>query len=235
MEMITSSQNPLVKHLVKLRQNRKYRQEQKSVLISSAKLIREISHFLTPKTLLVSGQHITPEVLKKITGLPTPEGTVAEFPMPEPTPLTDKKSLLVLDTLTDPGNVGTLVRTALALGWEGLYLLSGSVDLFNEKALTAARGASFRLPYAYGNWETLQTLIREKNFHVYIADASGKSLEEVSPQEPLLLILGSEAHGITEAAKNLGETISIPISEEAESLNVAVAGGILMHRLKRAR
>ena len=87
--------------------------------------------------------------MKKISGMQTPEGLVVEIEMPKPAPLEGLKYLLALDGVSDPGNVGALLRTALALGWQGIFILDESCDPFNDKALRSARGATFRLPLAW--------------------------------------------------------------------------------------
>ena len=239
---IKSLQNPLVKHLAKLRKSRKYREEHHSVLLTERKIIQEIAATTRPKTVLAPHEEllipadqtylVSEEILKKITALPAPEGIVAEFPLPKPATLKGKRWILALDRLSDPGNLGTLLRTALALGWEGVFLLSPCVDPFNEKALRASRGSSFRLPMRQGTWEELQTLAQENQLTPYIADIEGEKIENTSQEKKMVLLLSSEAHGLSPEAKEWGKRVTIPMPGEMESLNVAVAGGILMHYLR---
>ncbi len=165
---IQSLQNPLIKHLVKLRKSSKYRKEQQSLLIPDATVIKEIGKTHAPHIILLKeGQnplptktsyYVTEEILKKITALSTPDPMVAQFPLPPPSSLRRAKSLLALDAISDPGNLGTLIRTALALGWKGVFFLPGCADPFNDKALRASRGALFRLPYRHGSWAELKEL-----------------------------------------------------------------------------
>ena len=151
--MIASLHNPFVKHLVKLREDKKYREEHRSVLISGSTLVREISATNPPKHVffdrstesIENGIPVSHAVLKKITGLPSPEPIAAEFPLPHPSSLVGLAPILALDAIRDPGNLGTLIRTALALGWSGIYLLPTCVDFFHEKVIRASRGAAFRL------------------------------------------------------------------------------------------
>lgn len=231
MRSIVSLQHPLVKHLVKLRQNKDYRQEQGQVLIVGDKLIAEQAPV---QLLLTTAQSpaiqadevisITPEILKKITGLQQPESMAAVVPLPPPADLRGKTWILVLDQINDPGNLGTLLRTALALGWEGVFITENSVDPYNEKALRAAKGATFFLPIAYGSWEDL------KHWHLYAADMDGTPFEQAHIQTPLALVLGNEAHGIS---RPIQHKLSIPMNGQSESLNVAIAGGILLHALRK--
>ncbi|NGX54883.1 MAG: 23S rRNA (adenosine(1067)-2'-O)-methyltransferase [Chlamydiae bacterium] len=239
---IKSLQNPLVKHLIRLRKSRKYREENHSALLTERKIIQEVASSTRPKTvlatheeLLIPADHaylVSEEILKKITALPAPEGVVAEFPLPKPASLKGKQWILALDQLSDPGNLGTLLRTALALGWEGVFLLPTCVDPFNEKALRASRGTVFRLPMRQGTWEELQTLSQENQLSPYVADIEGEKIENSPQEKKVVLLLSNEAHGLSPEAKKWGKRVTIPMPGEMESLNVAVAGGILMHQLR---
>ncbi len=233
---ITSLQHPLVKHLVKLRQDKELRKETRTLLIVGRKTIRDLSEKLPVQILLTTEKEsldaeetiiATPEILKKITGLEEPDGIAAVFSWPKPQILEGKKRVLVLDRLQDPGNVGTLFRTALGLGWEGVILVQGSVDPFNDKVLRAAKGANMLLPF----WEMRQEEIIALKRHMYIADAQGASLEGTTFRLPLLLILGSESTGPSPSFLKSGTKVSIPMSQEMESLNVAAAGSVLMYHL----
>lgn len=234
---ITSLQHPLVKRLVKIRLDKDARVEEQSVLVVGTKLVEELAQNTPLKTLIVDRPfpflkaqevvEVTPEILKKITGLAAPEGIAAEVALPTRADLSSARYLLVLDGINDPGNVGTLLRTALALGWEGAFLLPGSADPFNEKALRAAKGATFRLPLCQGSVEELQKMWKGKFF---VADLQGTIPQIVSP--PVALILGSEAHGPSPALKKGATAVSIPMPGPMESLNVAIAGAILMYTFR---
>ncbi len=245
-KQITSLTHPLVKHLVKLRENKAYRYENKSILLEGRKVIEEICQKTPATTLITLESTSIPEhlsyrkavevsypVLQKITATKTPESILAEIPFPDFETLEKKKTIVVFDGLSDPGNLGTLLRTALALGWEGAYLLPTTCDPFNDKALRAARGATFRLPMRIGNWEELEILIRKNKMHAFVADLSGISLELIKNEGPLVLVLGHEAHGVSNQANRLCSPITIPMPGDMESLNVAIAGGILMYKLTK--
>lgn len=238
---ITSSENSIVKHLVKLRDNRAYREKMKRVLIPGKKMFKELSALLKPISIfilegkIVDGDNVysvTPSILKKITGLQNPETIAAEFPMPEPSSLEEMDYILAIDRISDPGNLGTLIRTALALGWQGLFVTNGSCDLFNEKTLRASRGASFTFPFCYGSIEEL-LVFAEKNGHtVYVANTKGENVKEIIPSKKCILVLSNEAQGVSEKMKNIGKEITIPI-KNMESLNVAIAGAVLMYCLRK--
>ncbi|MCH9625363.1 MAG: 23S rRNA (guanosine-2'-O-)-methyltransferase RlmB [Chlamydiales bacterium] len=237
---ITSLQNPVIKHLVHLRQNKHYREEQKAVLVSGYKLIQEISKLHTPSKLFIAKLEdkltaqetylVTPEILKKITNLPSPEPIVAEFPLPNSSSLQKQAPLLVLDAIQDPGNLGTLIRTALGLNWQGVFFLPNCVDPFHEKVLRASRGALFYLPWKMGTYKELEALKQENHLTSYIADMEGTPLSKISPQKNTLLILSNEAEGVSSQAESFGTKVAVPI-QSIESLNVAIAGALLMYHL----
>ncbi len=229
---VKSLQHPIVKHFVKLRKERRYREEKGFLLLEGKKMILEFpgeieTLITTEETSIPAKNHyvVPPEVIKKIADTSSPEPYLAEVPLPPPA-LLEGKRLVALDRISDPGNLGTLLRTALALGFEGAFLLS-CTDPFSSKALRAAKGATFHLPIWQGSEEELLTLMGKRN--VYIADAQGG--EDVAFKAPLILVLGSEAHGPSPSLKGKGTLVSIPMNGKAESLNVAVAGGILMHKI----
>ncbi|MCB1072155.1 MAG: RNA methyltransferase [Chlamydiia bacterium] len=240
---IKSLQHPIVKHLVKLRKERRYRLEKESLLLEGKKMIFEYRGLI--KILLVTKDAIIPphlkpkqtlivsdEIIEKISGTKSPEPYLAEVPLPSPSNLEGKRHLLALDGVNDPGNVGTLIRSALAFGFDGIFLTNDSADPFMHKTLRAAKGATFHLPIRIGTEEDLISLIKENGLTPYVADGKGSSTFSMS--SPLILILGSEANGPSERLKTLGKLISIPIANETESLNVAVAGGILMNKFQEA-
>lgn len=238
---ITSLQHPFVKEWVNLRLDPHFRNEKEKVLITGYKLAIE----LKPDLLIVQKDHpipknlhpkelffVTEAILKKITGMPHPEPIAGILQMPKEESLAGKQFILALDQITDPGNLGTLLRSALALGWQGAFLTEGSVDPFNDKAIRAAKGATFRLPLRLGSNEELLELIASEKWPVFVADLSGKNLKTLLPPSKALLILGSEGQGISPVFRGRFESVSIPMSGKMESLNVAAAGAILMYHLQ---
>jgi len=240
--MIASPHNPLVKHLVKLREDKHYRIVHDSVLVTGYKLVHEVvAHTPAKKWFVTDSQaaydqkgeviEVSTSVMKKITGLPSPEPIAAEFPLPKPHSLIGLTSLLVLDAIRDPGNLGTLLRTALALGWGGVFLLPTCVDLCHEKVIRASRAAPFRLFWQEGTWEEIEALQKTEKFQPFIADTSGNPLHAIPPPSKPLLLLSNESQGVRGWVEKLGQKITIPMDENMESLNVAVAGAILMYSL----
>jgi TrmH family RNA methyltransferase len=243
---ITSLQHPLIKHLVKLRDNRGYRYDSRSVVISGLNLIRELAPRFTFRALLLAEKFepefrfsaknvykVPLEMIKKVTGLENPEPIAAEIEMPVQPSLTSLNFLLILDGIADPGNLGTLLRTACGLGWDGAFLTPRSADPFNDKALRAAKGATFKLPWKIGSIEELFDLLKKNKMVLFAADAKGKDFFNQPFRPPLALALGNEAHGLAAPLKQNAELIAIPMEENMESLNVASAGAILMYTLKK--
>jgi TrmH family RNA methyltransferase len=174
----------------------------------------------------------TPQIIHKIAGVVSAEGILAEVAMPTSGSLQGYRRVLALDGVSDPGNMGTLLRTALAFGWEGVFLVENCCDPFNDKALRAAMGATFRLPLRTGTFADLQQLVKENGWHCLVADLEGEDPARVDCNQSLLLILGSEAHGPSAAARQLGQAVTLPMKGAMESLNVSIAGVILMFLLK---
>ncbi len=181
---------------------------------------------------------VTPHLIAEISEARSPQAVVSIVAIPRWSwsDVPAGGCLVLLDGLQDPGNVGTLARTATALGAVAVVVLEGSADPWGPKALRASAGAGFRRPILRaGRRDTLAELER-RAAHLWIADAAGEPLapEEVRP-EPLALALGSEAHGVSADLASAAErVVAVPMSPGSESLNVAAAGAILLDRLLSA-
>ncbi|MBS0623602.1 MAG: RNA methyltransferase [Verrucomicrobia bacterium] len=228
---ISSLSHPLVKHLIKLRQDAAYRRSCQSCLVMGKHAVLELMVLHTPKLIFSpdpAHTQTTEEIFKKITGLPSPEPFLAEFPLPTESSLETCSSVLVMDRIADPGNLGSLLRTALALNWEGIFFLPGCVDPFNDKVLRSSKAALFRLRYQHGSLE--QLFLLSKNFCAYVADLQGIPLHQLSKPKKPLLVLSHEATGVDPQLNHFGTKVTIPITK-MESLNVAGAGAILMYEM----
>jgi RNA methyltransferase, TrmH family len=156
-----------------------------------------------------------------------PERTLASFS--GLTPLT----LLVLDAVQDPGNVGTIVRTAAALGASATVALPGTVDLWNAKVVRSGMGAHFQHPCFHATAEELASFLGDARVPLWGADAAGRPVSTVTRSARLALAVGNEGSGLTASTRTLAtELVSLPIAAGVESLNVAVATGILLHELR---
>jgi TrmH family RNA methyltransferase len=141
--------------------------------------------------------------------------------------------ILVLDAVQDPGNVGTIVRTAAALGVAATIALPGTVDVWNAKVVRSAMGAQFHHPTYRGTWDELDPFLAAREIPLWGADAAGTLPEGERPRGRLALALGNEGSGLGAGARaRCARLVGIPIEAGVESLNVAVAAGILLHALR---
>lgn len=231
-----------------LRENKKQRLASSSVLIFTPKIVFDVAKKTSFKKVFITDEKLdlkkitaekifllSEDAMKKITGLSSCEkGQIAaEAPLPENVKIPSQKinRLLILDGLQDPANVGTLIRTAHAMGWEGVAFLPNTADPFQSKALRAAMGSTFFLPLYFPAQEELKTFLIQEKFSAYLADLSGKSIKELKPQPPFALILSSEGQGPKSWTHKIAQKITIPMNAEIDSLNVAAAGAILMYNL----
>lgn len=254
--MITSRQNPKIKQIRKLNSGAKFRAQAGAFAVEGLRLLEEAQGTgIKPdwviytedldrrgerlldnyRTQQVPCEPVTPEVLAAASDTKTPQGVLGVFPLislPFPTSLS---LLVILDSLGDPGNLGTLLRTSLAAGVDGLLLSPGSVDPFAPKVVRSAMGAHFKLPIRTASWPEITALAREMT--LLLADMeNGPSLWETDLTGPVGIILGSEAHGPGDEARKLAnQPIHIPMSSRIESLNAAAAGAVLLFEVNRQR
>ncbi|MEO6447319.1 MAG: RNA methyltransferase [Gemmatimonadaceae bacterium] len=145
----------------------------------------------------------------------------------------DTLRLLVLDAVQDPGNVGTIVRTAAALGVTATIALPGTVDLWNAKVVRSAVGAHFHHSAFHASWEELQAFCTSGGVAIWGGDAHGADISTVTPPSRLALAVGNEGGGLSPAVQAaVTQRVSLPIAPAVESLNVAVAAGILLFQLR---
>lgn len=160
----------------------------------------------------------------------TPRATLDDLELP-----TDA-TILVLDGVQDPGNFGTLVRTADALGAYAIVTLPGTVDPWNAKSVRATAGAAFRIPIVETELGELSGWLTEQRFTSYGAAADGRDASQATPAGRVALFVGNEGAGLGDATRaTVNELLAVPIERHAESLNVAVAAGILLFLLTRRR
>ena len=142
--------------------------------------------------------------------------------------------LLVLDGVQDPGNVGTIVRTAAALDAAATLALPGTVDLWNAKVVRSGMGGHFHRPCLSITWDELDAFRAAHGVTIWAADAAGAPLGSVVRPDRLALVVGNEGAGLSAAARSRADRlVSLPVGHGVESLNVAVAAGILLYELGR--
>ncbi len=142
--------------------------------------------------------------------------------------------ILVLDAIQDPGNAGTIVRTAAALNATATFSLPGTVDLWNAKVVRSGMGAHFHHPCLAGTWDEFDAFRAAHSVTVWAADAKGDAIDAVARPARLALVVGNEGAGLSVESRSRADMlVSLPIAESTESLNVAVAAGILLYELRR--
>jgi TrmH family RNA methyltransferase len=178
---------------------------------------------------------VTPKILGALAQTETPQGIVAIYPFPDLSFSTQPKFAVILDALRDPGNLGTVLRTAWAAGVDAVLLAPGTADPFNPKVLRAAMGAHFFLPLASAAWVEIASFLKPIP-RVYLGDVHGAQVyTRADWTPPLAIIIGGEAEGASSEAQRLATArLSIPLPGHAESLNAAVAAGILLFEAIRA-
>jgi TrmH family RNA methyltransferase len=167
----------------------------------------------------------------------SPQGVLAIAEIPhqplESLSLPDRARLVVLDAVQDPGNVGTILRTAAALGSAAVVAMPGTVDLWNAKVVRSAMGALFHRPAIICTWSDLDTFRAAHALTIWGADAEGTPLEQLEAPARLALLVGNEGAGLSDDGRaRVEQSVSLPISAAVESLNVAVATGIFLYQLR---
>jgi RNA methyltransferase, TrmH family len=253
--MITSASNEKVKHARALLQQRKAREREQQFVIEGARLIQEAERagimpalFFCTRAFLdsehghrlstpwrSSAELVDDKVLASLSETVTPQGAVAVVPISRLAP-ERRLLILVLDQLRDPGNLGTLLRSAFAAGVDEVLLSEGSADPYNPKVVRAAMGAHFRLPLQSGlDWPAIARQCA--GLTLLLADASGDvAYDRWDWHRPSALIVGGEAEGASPAARAAAANrIFIPMQGATESLNAAVAGSIILFEAARQR
>lgn len=256
MNKITSRSNPLFRQLRNLRQ-------QNLILVEGMKLCREAlaSGLTVNKVLLTDEAAVLPEtidllqqiphdvprviladnLLKDVADTVTPQGIALICPEPEtnkPAQIPQKTGLyLIVDGLQDPGNLGTLIRTADAFAFSAVIITAGTVYPFNDKVIRAAMGSVFRVPIIrFSGLRQAVEWLHSGGVTILAADLNGEDSTRADLSVPAALIIGNEAHGLAEEALHLADRkVGIPMPGGAESLNAAIAGAILSYEMLRAR
>ena len=254
---ITSPQNPKLKLARALGGRPKERREAGAFLAEGVRLVeeafaanwsfrfalysdklsergRELVRKLESKSIDV--ESVEGGLLQSLSETETSQGILAvlndsQLPIPK-----SPNFILIPDSIRDPGNLGTLLRSAQAAGVQAVFLPPETTDVFAPKVVRAGMGAHFRLPMQAMSWEEIRRVSASARLIVYLADGEGGSCWETDLRAPLALILGGEAEGASQAARNLaGGRVSIPMPGGAESLNAAVAGSVLLFEVVRQR
>ncbi|MBE0696562.1 MAG: RNA methyltransferase [Anaerolineaceae bacterium] len=256
--IISSSHNPHLQRVRALLEKKKQRDEEQAFVVEGVRLVEEgLASRWQPELVLYTARlsergrevvyglegagakalQVEPHLLESAAGTETPQGLLAIFKRPLVVLPEQLDFILIADALHDPGNLGTLLRTAAAAGAQAVLLSPGSTDAFSPKVLRAGMGAHFRLPILPLEWVKIQAICRGKHLQVFLAEsAGGVSCWDVDLHRPLALLVGSEADGASAEGQSLAkQSIHIPMPGQSESLNAAVAASILMFEVVRQR
>ena len=238
---ITSKTNPKIKAALSLRM-KKVRQEKGLFLMEGVKNLEMALKYGNVKTIFTSiglpklGQDIETykvnnEIINKLAVSENPEGVVfvCENLKPRKT-ANEYHKVVYLDRISDPGNLGTIIRTAVAFDYDAVVLSNGTVDLYNDKVIAASKGAIFAVDILNDELANYK-----KNRKVIVSALSDKSvlLKDAPKYQDFVLVLGNESHGVSpEIMDEADQLVKIEMSDNIDSLNVSVAAGILMNYYK---
>lgn len=259
--MISSSSNPQIKNIIQLQKKARARTEQGAFVTEGIKMFEEskaggylikayVSESFYEEKMAVDTEYfkgysyelVSDGVLKEASDTLTPQGIMAVVRKPvysldEILAVTDAR-LMLLEDIRDPGNLGTILRTAEGAGVTGVILSKTSVDMYNPKVIRSTMGAIYRMPFIYTEdfKETLSWL-KQKGISIYAAHLNAvKTYDEIDYPNKCGIMIGNEANGLSDDIAAISdEYIKIPMSGSVESLNAAIAAAILMYEVYRQR
>jgi TrmH family RNA methyltransferase len=253
--LITSLTNPIIKNACSL-QEKKYRQEQQRFLLEGYHTIDEAIKTNLVDTILVTKEEdckkyegycksilqVTPQIIKKLSTTLNPQPIVAivkmlnhEFRTEDELFQKEKLRIAILDQIQDPGNLGTLIRTACGLGFDAILASPTCVDLYNEKVLRATQGTLFKIPYYISDLTVAIASLKQLGFTlVGTALKQSIDLKELKQTSKMGVCFGNEAHGVSEEVLNqMDYRVRLPMKRDVESLNVTIASSIVMYELTK--
>lgn len=260
MLQITSKENQLIKHIIKLKE-KKYRKEYNEYIIEGVKMVEEaIEEKAKIKQIIISEDAINSELVQKhlkeklqkidyiqvpsnifklISEVEKPQGVLAVIEKENGGEYIDYNQdiILALDDLQDPGNLGTIIRTADSVGLNQILISKGTTDPYNSKVIRSTMGAIFRVKIVECE-DLKQTLkrLQENNFKVMVTDlGTDKSIYDIKLQKNVIVI-GNEANGVSKEIKKIADTKAIiPMFGKTESLNASIATGVILYEYVRQK
>ena len=260
MQQITSKENKIIKHIIKLKE-KKYRKEYNEYIIEGTKIVQEaIQEKAKIKQIIISENAINTDLIqnhlkeelqkidyiqvpskifKLISEVEKPQGILAiiEKEKQEENIDVNQDIILALDDLQDPGNLGTIIRTADSVGLKQILISKGTTEAYNPKVIRSTMGAIFRVKIieCENLKETLKRL-QKNNFKIMVTDLNtDKSIYDIKLQKKVIII-GNEANGVSEEIKNIADTRAIiPMFGKTESLNASIATGVILYEYVRQK
>ena len=250
MKVITSVKNEYIIKLQKL-SNKKERTNQQLFIVEGLHLVEEskdrlVAVLSTDEKLLkkysCDTYLVTDEIIKKLSNTVTPQNILGVVKMLDHSiNLLDdimknkKVKILMLDNVNDPGNLGTIIRTAAGLGMSCIIMSEDTVDIYNDKVLRSTQGSLYKLPIIKTDLEKAIKLLKNNNFKCYGTSLkNAKAVNEVDKSDKFVIIVGNEANGVRDNILSLTDyNIVLPMKHNVESLNVSVAASIIMYEFIR--
>lgn len=245
MMILTSKNNPLIKETASLKE-KKGRKELGLFLVEGRKMALECqkSDFEIERVFVAESYdnelpfaeelivRVSDDVFRFLSDEKTPQGILCRVRIPDTTPACPQGKCIFLDGVADPGNVGTILRTANAAGYNAVYLTEGCADPFSPKSVRASMSGIFFTKLYRGERNALLELLR--GTPLIVADMAGENVFTFNPPANFTLAIGNEANGISdEVAESATHTVKIPMRETQESLNAAISAGIIMYVLQK--
>lgn len=241
---ITSLANPRIKEVVKLSKNKKFRNEKQLMYFEGDFFLEFINEFKDIiETIYTTNEdffsdeyevvYVNELVFKKISRLEYSNGYVFITKIPNLGNEITSNKVLYLENISDPGNLGTILRTALAFNFTDVMLSENSVDIFNDKVIRASKGAIFQLNILTNQALSEVSTLATNGYDVIATTLGGEDINKVIIEDKVVVMFGSEGNGLSVQALELATlNVTIDMNEAVESLNVATAAAIILHKLK---
>ena len=246
-ELITSRKNPLLQQVKKLLSSRKAREASGLFVSDGVKLLQEAIRWWPGLDTVILSEGVEAEVpegvrtvtvpedvMASISPMQTPQGAMFLCRLPEPKPFAPQPGMLLLDGIQDPGNLGTILRTADALQIP-VALMEGCVDPYSHKVVRSSMGAVFRMNVAQTTWAEAQKACQDAGIPIGVTALTDAALDlRQAPLNKLAVVIGSEGQGVRqEILDSAGQALIIPMNPNCESLNAAIAAAIVMWQMKQ--
>ena len=244
---ISSRKNPLLQQVKKLLSSKKEREKAGLFVADGTKLLEEaVKYYDGLDTVILSDGveanvpegvkviRVPGDVMESISPMEAPQGALFLCRLPEKTAFTPKPGMLLLDGIQDPGNIGTILRTADAMDVP-VVLLEGCADPWSWKVIRSTMGAAFRTPVVQASWEEVLGKCREAGIPIGVTALSDRAVDIRSARlSDMALVIGSEGRGVRkEVLENADHELIIPMNPHCESLNAAIAAAIVMWEIRR--
>ena len=248
---ITSTSNETIKYFISLN-DKKTRMNAKRFIVEGYHLVNEASKTNLLEAIISTDEYelkkinnvkrylVNDAIINKIATTKNPQNILGIVKMLDhnitnllPIIKGNKTKLIMLDDVNDPGNLGTIIRTAAGLGYDGIIMSPNTVDLYNEKVIRSTQGVMFKIPIIKANLqEIIKLLKKEKVFCIGTALTNAKDVKHITKKDKFAICLGNEAKGISkEVLDNMDENVKIAMKNDVESLNVSIAAGIIMYEM----